>query len=332
MLIDLIDGKGTPHTPVWFMRQAGRYMSSYRKLKEKYNFLQLCKTPELAARVTLSPIEEFAYDAAILFSDILIPFEPMGLDLSYNPSPFISNPIRARNDLKRLRIPNCNEYEFIQETIKIILGELNGKKDLIGFSAAPFTLVTYMIEGRAKSDFSILNSIKNDEFFSELVKIATQTLINYAQAQIEAGIKIFQIFDTWAGLLSKNEYEKLMVEELNKIIDFLHKHGVKVIYFFKDGFHLIEEVRKLNCDVISVDSSHTLLEFDELLGKNYILQGNLDSKILFEKPLAIKKEVDRILKEGKSLTGHIFNLGHGILPDTPISNVKFIIDYIHENS
>ena len=330
MIFEYIDSRGKGKVPLWFMRQAGRYMASYRKLKEKYSFLEMCKTPELAAEITLLPISQFGYDVAILFSDILIPLEPMGMKLDYCPAPMIENPIQTIEDFERLKIPEVCDYEFICETISLINAELPKNVELIGFSAAPFTLLCYMVEGRSGSDFEKIKRVVESDELSRMVDFITEVIKNYASAQIEAGVRVFQLFDTWASLLKEKTFERYFLNSIESIIRHIQSLGGKVIYFWKNGEHLILPIGKLSCDVLSVDGSRKLDEYSEIFDGKYVLQGNLRPEILMEDREEIKREIDEVMKSGKKCGKHIMNLAHGILKDTPEDNVKFAVDYIHE--
>lgn len=330
MLINIIEGKKSDFTPVWFMRQAGRYMKDYRKIREKTDFLTMCKTPEIAAEITIQPVKKFDFDAAILFSDIFIPAEPMGVKINYGPEISISPAIKNRKDIERLRIPGDNEYDFIKRTIKIILDELGQEKDLIGFSAAPFTLLAYLVEGKTHRNFEFVKEMLNNLDFDLLMEKITKTIINYIKTQTSSGIKIIQLFDTWVGLLTPEQFKDKVLSYLLKTAEETKKMGAKLIYYFKDGNHLIKEIKRLNdIEVFSVDSSMSLHEFNEKFNGRFILQGNLDPSILLEEKDVIKTEIDNVLNSAKGLKGHIFNLGHGVLPDTPEDSVKFAVDYIH---
>lgn len=330
MILKLLEGGKTAYTPVWFMRQAGRYMKEYRDLKEKHSFLEMCKTPELAAEVTLQPLKKINFDAAIMFSDILIPAEKMGQKLVYAPGPVLSPPVNNMEEVERLKVPSRDEYGFTKELIKKVLAGLPPGKDLIGFAGAPLTMLAYMMEGKSKTDFSTVKKAAGTEFFSAAIKKVSSAIIEYSAAQAEAGIKVFQLFDTWAGILEPAQFQKHVMPYLQETITGIKASGMKIIYFFKDGARMADTVKNLTgVDAFSVDSSDTLDSFDKKFGKKFILQGNLAPKILLADRETIKKEIDKVLKSAAGLKGHIFNLGHGVLPATPEDNVKFTVDYIH---
>jgi len=329
MIVDLLDGKKTDHTPVWFMRQAGRYMAEYRAMKEKYTFIQMCKTPELAARVTLQPVKRFGLDAAILFSDILLPVEAMGLNLNYSPGPVITPRITDKSGVERLRIPAPEEFGYLRKASAGVLEELPEEKDLIGFAGAPLTVTAYILEGGAAAGFSMLQKTAGSEIFFALMDKVTQTVIQYMTAQADAGIRLFQFFDTWAGAIDAGQYSRDVLPYTQKAVDAAKSRGLKVIYFFKGGEGTARAVSALKgVDVFSVDFSHSLAEFDGFTGKRHVLQGNLDPGLLTKDRDSIMKGIDAVFKSAKGLKGHIFNLGHGVLQTTPEANVAFAVDYI----
>jgi uroporphyrinogen decarboxylase len=329
MIIEMLDGVNTGRTPVWFMRQAGRYMPQYRAMKEKYTFLQMCKTPELAAQITLQPVKKFGFDAAILFSDILLPVEAMGLTLDYSPGPVITPRIADMSGVERLRIPAPEEFGFMREAIAGILGELPRNKDLIGFAGAPFTVTAYILEGGSKNGFSMLEKAAGSDMFFALMEKVTQAVIQCVNAQADAGIRLFQLFDTWAGLIAPDRYSGDVMAYTQRTVDAAKSRGLKVIYFFKGGEGTARAVAGLKgVDVFSVDSSRPLGEFDGFTGRRNVMQGNLDPEILTKDRDSIRKGVDLVFESAKGLKGHIFNLGHGILPATPEENVAFAVDYI----
>lgn len=331
LILDVLEGKPRERTPVWLMRQAGRYMPEYRKIREKVSFLQLCKTPELACEVTLQPLEAFGLDAAILFSDILIPIEPMGIQLAFTPAPVIANPVRNESDINKLKTVNPYEQlSFVLETVKLIKKNIN--VPLIGFSGAPFTLACYMVEGSGSKNFLEIKTLmhKNRDAFNTLMEKITESTYAYLQAQIDNGCDLVQIFDTWAGILSPFDYKTFVLPHVDRLINKLN--AAHVIYFAKDSATFYPDIKKLNCSALGVDWKISLSKAAKLLDNKFVLQGNLDPALLFAGQETISSEVDRILGEAESVNGHIFNLGHGILPRTPVENVKFLVDYVKERS
>jgi uroporphyrinogen decarboxylase len=331
LILDVLEGKSHERTPVWLMRQAGRYMPEYREIREKVSFLELCKTPELACEVTLQPLKAFGLDAAILFSDILVPIEPMGVELAFNPAPVIANPVRNESDINKLKtVDPYVQLPFVLEAVKRIKKNIN--VPLIGFSGAPFTLACYMVEGGGSKNFLKVKTLmhKNRDAFNRLMEKITESTFKYLQAQIDNGCDIVQIFDTWAGILSPSDYKTFILPHVDRLTKKLK--GAHVIYFAKDSATFYSDIKNLSCSGLGVDWKISLCDAAELLDNKFVLQGNLDPALLFTDQKVIAGEVDRILKEAESVKGHIFNLGHGILPGTPVENVRFLVEYVREKS
>ena len=328
-------GEEVQYTPVWFMRQAGRYLPEYQAVRANVDFLTLCKTPGLAAKVTLQPVDILGVDAAILFSDILIPIEAMGMRLEFSDKegPILGEPIRNKSSVDRLIIPDTEEdMPFIIETIKILRKELENKVPLIGFSGAPFTLATYMIEGGTSKNF--LNTKKmmfqHSGVFDYLMDKLTTTIISYLSDQIKAGAQAVQIFDTWAGMLTPDDYKEFVLPYVKKVISELKKEEVPIIYFVNDCAGILKEVKKSGADIIGIDWRIDIADAIKKLGKKLIIQGNLDPSALFLPKEKIEERVKDILWKGETAKGHIFNLGHGILPQTPVENVVAMVEAVHK--
>ncbi|MCL5063049.1 MAG: uroporphyrinogen decarboxylase [Nitrospirae bacterium] len=327
-------GEKTDYTPVWLMRQAGRYLPEYQKVRSKVDFLTLCKTPELAAEVTIQPVDILKVDAAILFSDILVPIEPMGMKLEFSESkgPILYDPIR--NDIavsKLRRIKAEEDVPFVMEAIKILVKKLN--VPLIGFSGAPFTLATYMIEGGSSKNFVNTKKMmyQTPELYARLMEKITDTVINYLQAQINAGVHAVQVFDSWAGILSPFDFEKYALPYVQKIIA-AFKGKVPVIYFAFNASAMLKKVKQSGADILGIDWRIDIADAVSALGNDVAVQGNLDPCLLFGTKDSIKDGVSRILQGAKGAKGHIFNLGHGILPETPVDNAKTMVQAVHELS
>ncbi len=327
-------GEKTDYTPVWLMRQAGRYLPEYQKVRSKVDFLTLCKTPELAAEVTIQPVDILKVDAAILFSDILVPIEPMGMKLEFSESkgPILYDPIR--NDIavsKLRRIKAEEDVPFVMETIKILVKNLN--VPLIGFSGAPFTLATYMIEGGSSKNFVNTKKMmyQTPELYARLMEKITDTVINYLQAQINAGVHAVQVFDSWAGILSPFDFEKYALPYVQKIVS-TFKGKVPVIYFAFNASAMLKKVKQSGADILGIDWRIDIADAVSALGNDVAVQGNLDPCLLFGTKDSIKDGVSRILQGAKGAKGHIFNLGHGILPETPVDNAKTMVQAVHELS
>jgi len=327
-------GEHTDYTPIWLMRQAGRYMPEYRAIRSHVDFLTLCKTPNLAAQVTMQPVELLGVDAAILFSDILIPLEPMGMRLEFyeKEGPVLSEPIRSKADVERLIIPDIEgDLPFVMETIKILRKELTHKVPLIGFSGAPFTLATYMIEGGTSKNF--LNTKKlmfqHSNVFDYLMEKLTATVTAYLFSQIKAGAQVVQLFDTWAGILTPIDYRRFVLPYVKKVISEIKKSGAPVIYFANECAGILKDIKKLKADVVGVDWRIELSDAIKKLGKKAVVQGNLDPCALFLTREHLEERVKDILWKGESARSHIFNLGHGILPNTPVENVIAMVEAVH---
>ncbi|MEJ2197282.1 MAG: uroporphyrinogen decarboxylase [Desulfuromonadales bacterium] len=327
-------GEKTDYTPVWLMRQAGRYLPQYMAVRKKVTFLELCKTPELAAEVTIQPIDYLNADAAILFSDILTPVEPMGLKLDFVPGPVFENPVRTEADIDALRIPVMEEdVPYVLETIKILRREFEGRVPLIGFGGAPFTLACYMVEGKGSKDFAQIKRMMYGApgLFAKLMEKITEMDRQYLNAQIKAGAQTIQIFDTWGGIVSPLDYEKFILPYTKKLIDGLDR-SVPIIHFVKGAGTMLETVAKAGSDVMGLDWHVNLGKARDVIGPDIAVQGNLDPTVLYAPKEHIEREVKRILDENAGRPGHIFNLGHGILPTVDPEHAKFMVECVHKHS
>ncbi|MDR0454052.1 MAG: uroporphyrinogen decarboxylase [Deferribacteraceae bacterium] len=327
LLLKALSKERIGRPPVWLMRQAGRYMSEYRAVRSRVSFTELCKTPELACEVTLQPVEILGTDAAILFSDILIPLEPMGINLSFNPAPVIHNPVRTKKDADALTTGDpAKELPYVYETIRLLVKKLN--VPLIGFSGAPFTLACYIVEGGGSKNFLEIKKLMHNqpEVYNLIMNKLTESTRDYLQNQIKNGCQVVQIFDTWAGILSPAEYREMVLPWVKTLTDSLT--GAHVIYFVKDGATYFDDLKILNCSGMGLDWKIDIAEADKLLGGKYCLQGNLDPALLFTDKPTIKRFAEDIIEKGKQAPGHIFNLGHGIMPETPVENVKYLVDLV----
>jgi uroporphyrinogen decarboxylase len=326
----------TPYTPIWLMRQAGRYMKEYRALRKKYSFLEMCKNPELAAKVTLLPVERFKLDAAIIFSDILIPLEPMGVAFEFakGEGPVFQHPLRERKDVEKLRVIEPEEeISFLMKAIRIVRRELDGKVPLIGFSGAPFTLVSYIVEGGHSKNYVLTKSLmyRDRPTWNALMEKISEVLTRYLNAQIRSGVQALQIFDSWVGCLSPGDYAEYVLPYSKRVMEGVEKR-VPLIHFATSNSTLLELMKHAGGDVIGVDWRVDIGEAWARLGYDVAIQGNLDPVILFGPVGLIEKEVRRILGRIEDRPGHIFNLGHGILPDTPPDHVTALVDMVHEYS
>ncbi len=326
----------TEYTPIWLMRQAGRYMKEYRTLRKKYSFLEMCKNPEIAAQVTLQPIEKFKLDAAIIFSDILIPLEPMGVEFEFakGEGPVFHHPVRGMKDIEKLRVIEPEEeVPFLVKAIRMVRKELEGKIPLIGFSGAPFTLASYIIEGGHSRNYILTKGLmyQNRPSWDALMNKISDVLIRCLNAQIRAGVQAVQLFDSWVGCLSPTDYEEYVLPYSKRVIDGIDK-SIPLIHFATSNSTLLELMKRAGGDVIGVDWRMDIGEAWARLGYEVAIQGNLDPVILVGSVDLIKKEVKRILDRVGGRSGHIFNLGHGILPNTPVENVAALVESVHEYS
>jgi len=320
-------------TPVWFMRQAGRYMAEYRSLRAKHSMLELCKTPELAAQVTLQPIDRFPLDAAIIFADILLPLEPMGLSLEFaeGEGPVIHNPVRDQADVDRLNVIDGGELEYVAEAIRQARQALNGRVPLIGFAGAPFTLASYAIEGGSSRNYLLTKQMMYGEpkTWHLLMDKFARVITGYLRRQIKAGAQAIQLFDSWVGCLSVGDYVEYVLPHVQLIFEGLKREGVPMIHFGTGTSAMLRQMRDAGGDVIGVDWRMHLDEAWATVGHDVAVQGNLDPLTLFAPLQEIERHVADILRRAGGRPGHIFNLGHGILPTTPIEHVAATIDMVH---
>jgi uroporphyrinogen decarboxylase len=327
--------KPTSRTPVWIMRQAGRYLPEYRKIRSQVDFLTLTKTPDLAAEVTLQPIRRFDLDAAILFSDIMTPVEGMGVGMEFNPGPIVSDPIRTASQIDALRVPDADEnVPFVAETIKIIRQELPSSIPLIGFAGAPFTLFTYLVEGQGSKTFSQARSFlfSEPELSLRILEKLTDVMIGYLRTQAQAGAQALMIFDSWAGLLGVEDYRAFAYPSVCRIIKSLGHLNIPLIYFPNQGASLLGTVKDCGADVVGIDWRTSLSAAREVLGSEVAVQGNLDPMALFSSKKDLGSKIDNVLKQGGSSPGHIFNLGHGIDRMTDPDRVAFLVERVRERS
>lgn len=316
-----------PRLPVWMMRQAGRYLSEYREIRTKHSFLQVCKTPDLAVEVSLQPFRRLGVDAIIIFSDILIPAEAMGLALELEDAgPNLPHPVRSEGDVKKLHIFDPEEKTgFLMEALRRTVKFVGPDVPVLGFAASPWTLACYMVEGRTKEGFASVKSFLYHEpkVFRELLSRIAQATIPYLQAQIHAGVAAVQLFDTWCGELNFSDYTDFVLPAVQEVISGLG-HSVPVIYYSKASHHLLPSILKSGADVLSVDWRVPLGELRRLAGPRVAIQGNLDPAILFAPAEKIRQATRDIVAELDGI-GHILNLGHGILQHTPVENAQLFI-------
>jgi len=320
-------GEALPRVPVWMMRQAGRYLPEYRELRSKHAFLEVCKTPELAVEVSLQPFRRLAVDAIIVFSDILIVAEAMGLALELGDAgPNLPSPVRSAADVGRLRNfdPEA-ETRFLMEALRILCREAGPNVPVLGFAAAPWTLACYMVEGRTREGFATIKSfvLREPRVFRDLLQRIAQATVGYLKAQIAAGAAAVQIFDTWCGELSMADYQSFALPSLQEIVRQVVGHA-PVIYYTKASHHLLPAIVESGANVLSVDWRVNLAELRKLAGPRVAIQGNLDPALLYAPPEVLLDETKEILAQLHGV-GHILNLGHGILPTTPVENAQLFI-------
>ncbi|GAB4374637.1 MAG: uroporphyrinogen decarboxylase [Calditrichia bacterium] len=324
-------------TPVWMMRQAGRYLPQYRAVREKHDFITMYKTPELAAEVTLQPIDILEVDAAILFSDILVVPEAMGMELQFieGKGPLFPRPIRSAEQVKELHSLDPREnLDFVLKAIRICREELAGRVPLIGFSGAPWTLATYMIEGQGSKNFQHIKTWRygNPALLHELLDKIAVAVSRYLNAQIEAGAQAIQLFDTWAGILDGEGFREFVLPYVTRIIQEIRKPGVPVIYFAKGAGVWLDDLTECGADVLGLDWTMDMGFVRQRVGERFALQGNLDPVALLASPEVIRQEVRKILSKFGRGSGHIFNLGHGILPQVPPNHAQAFVQAVKEES
>jgi uroporphyrinogen decarboxylase len=324
-------------TPVWFMRQAGRYMSDYRALRERYSLLEICRSPELAVAVTLQPIDTIEVDAAILFSDLLLPFGPLGLKFDFvkGEGPAVENPIRSSADVDRLnRFDPREALGHVLETIRLLRREIAGRVPLIGFGGAPFTLAAYAIEGGPSSTYTRTKTFmySQPDAWHRLCERFAVMMADYLQAQVESGVQAIQVFDSWVGALSRADYREFAFPHSKRIFDALRGSGVPLIHFGLGTAAILRDLAEAGGHVIGLDWRRPLDEAWAELGYEYAVQGNLDPALLLGASDRLFSSASDVLCRANNRPGHIFNLGHGVLPDTPLERVQELARYVHRAS
>ena len=323
-------------TPVWIMRQAGRYLEEYRAVRAKHSFIEVCKTPELVVEITLQPVRRFELDAAIIFADILLPLEKMGIDFEFTKGdgPRINNTVRTRADVAKMRaIDPMEEMAYLMDAIRMVKRELNGRVPLIGFSGAPFTLASYITEGGGSRNYVFTKSMmyREPDTWHLLMEKLTDMVIVYLNDQIKAGVQAVQVFDSWVGCLSQADYREFVLPHQKRLLASLDA-AVPCVHFAFGASHLLPLVREAGGDVLGLDWRMDIGAAWKVLDYGPSIQGNLDPVALYGSREYIERRVREILERVGGRNGHIFNLGHGILPTAPIDNVKYMIDLVHELS
>jgi len=314
------------------MRQAGRYLPEYRALREKLDFLTLCKTPELALEASLQPLRRFPLDAAILFSDILLPLETLGCRMTFNPGPKLAEPVRTRAQVDALvPRPAAEAVPFVAEAVRLLRRELDGRTPVIGFSGAPFTLAAYLVQGEGTEGFGAVKRMlyREPATLERLLDTLSAAMADYLRLQIASGAQAVQIFDSWAGLLGATEYDRFALRWVRSLVARVRDLGVPIIYFVNAGPHLLDAAATSGADVLGVCWRTPLDVAAARIGSQVALQGNLDPHALLAEPDDVARHAGDVLARMAGRAGHIMNLGHGILPDTPIASVEALVRAVH---
>ena len=332
--LDACRRRPTDVRPVWFMRQAGRYMKPYRDIRQKHGILEICKRPDLAAEVTLQPVEILDVDAAIIFADLLLPVEPMGLRLRFAPGegPVIDNPVRTSSDIDSLSISNTDELGYVGESIQQVVKALAGRVPVIGFVGAPFTMASYMIEGGPSRTFLRTKTMmyRDETLWRRLMGKLVDVLGSFAVLQVAAGARIIQVFDSWVGALGPDDYVRYVAPYSRALIERIRSASVPVIHFGTGAAGFFRELHAAGGDVMGVDWRINIDQAWMDISYRSAVQGNLDPAVLMAPIPELRARVHELLKRTGSRPGHIFNLGHGILPETPVENVKACVEIVRE--
>jgi len=334
LLVRALRGEPVETTPIWLMRQAGRYLPEYRRVRSQFDFLTVCKTPDLAVEVTLQPIRRFGFDGAILFSDILIPIEAMGLQVRFNPGPEVDAPVRTAKDVQSLRRPDPTvELSFVLETLRLLRRELPPGVALIGFAGGPFTMAAYIVEGESSKDFLLLKSLMYREplLYHALMEKLSLVVSDYLSAQIQAGAQAVQLFDTWSGILSPRDYREFVLPHVRRIVERVKTPGVPFILFGVGTAGLLEIMVETGADVLGIDWRTSMKDARRRLGPKLPLQGNLEPAVLYAPFEIIRERAREIMEDVGPQSAHVFNLGHGITPETPVEAVSELVRYVHED-
>ena len=323
-------------TPVWFMRQAGRYMAEYRAVRKQYSLIEICKKPEVAADVTITAAEALGVDAAIIFADLLLPLEVMGLPFRFSAGegPVIEKPVREELDVAELRTDRAADLGYVSDAVRLVCKHFGSSLPVIGFCGAPFTLASYMIEGGGSRNYVFAKKMmySSPRVWDELMVKLVTVVSEYAAEEVRAGADTIQIFDSWVGCLSVEDYRRYVLPRTTELVKKLQETGVPVIYFGTDSSTLLPSMRETGAEVIGLDWRIPLDDGWRALGSRGAVQGNLDPVLLFADWKEIKLRAEDILKRAAGRPGHIFNLGHGILPETPVENVKNLAKFVQEHS
>jgi uroporphyrinogen decarboxylase len=321
-------------TPVWFLRQAGRYMQEYREIRQHHTLVEICKQPELAAEVTITAAEKLGVDAAIIFADLLLPLEPMGLNFEFQAGegPVVHHPLRTADDVRALRTDRAGELAYVARAIEKVAAHFRNRLGVIGFCGAPYTLASYMIEGGGSKNYIHTKQMMYSETiaWSSLLEKIVAVLTEYCRMQVEAGADVIQIFDSWVGSLSLTDYCDYAFEASQRLVRAVQAMGVPVIYFGVETAGLLTQMAATGADVIGLDWRQPLDEGWRAVGHTHAVQGNLDPITLFAPLEVLEQRVHEILRAANGRPGHIFNLGHGIVPTTPVENVQAVVRMVRE--
>jgi uroporphyrinogen decarboxylase len=326
----------TERTPIWLMRQAGRYMAEYRAVRKRYSLIEICKKPEVAAQVTIEAAEILKVDAAIIFADLLLPLEVMGLPFHFaaGEGPKIEKPVRTPADIAHLRTDRAADLGYVAEAVKLVCKHFGDRLPVIGFCGAPFTLASYMIEGGGSRNYIFTKKMMYSapDSWNELMRKLVAVTAEYSAEQVRAGADTIQIFDSWVGCLSVEDYRRYVLPHAADLVKCLQKTAVPIIYFGTDSATLLPSMKETGAEVVGLDWRIPLDAGWQSLGFQGAVQGNLDPVLLFADWREIRPRTEDILRRAAGRPGHIFNLGHGILPETPVQNVKALCDFIREHS
>jgi uroporphyrinogen decarboxylase len=326
--------KPVDRTPVWFLRQAGRYMHEYREVRKHHTLVEICKQPELAAEVTITAAEKLGVDAAIIFADLLLPLEPMGLDFEFQAGegPVVHKPVRSAEDVNALRTDRADDLAYVARAIEKVAAHFRDRLGIIGFCGAPYTLASYMIEGGGSRNYIHTKQMMYGSpiAWSSLLNKLVTVLTAYCQLQVQAGADVIQIFDSWAGSLGLSDYRDYAFEASRRLVRAVQAMGVPVIYFGVETAGLLEQMATTGADVIGLDWRQPLDEGWRAVGYSHAVQGNLDPITLFAPPEVLELRVKEVLRAANGRLGHIFNLGHGIVPGTPVENVQAVVKMVRE--
>ena len=321
-------------TPVWFLRQAGRYMPEYQAVRRAHSLIEICKSPELAAEVTITAAEKLDVDAAIIFADLLLPLEPMGLDFEFQAGegPKVHRPIRSAADIAALRTDRTADLGYVAEAIGRVVAHFGDRLGMIGFCGAPFTLASYRIEGGGSRNYIETKRLMyaDPAAWQALMQKLTAVLVEYAAQQVKAGADVIQIFDSWAGALSVADYREYVLPATQSLVRQVQAQGVPVIYFGVDTATLLPSMRETGADVIGLDWRIPLDVGRQAVGQHCAVQGNLDPIALFAPEALLRARVEEVLRQAGGMPGHIFNVGHGIVPGTPVENVQRVVRWVRE--